>query len=784
MTFLVSPGILVREFDLTTTIPAIAATPAAYAGVFRWGPVMQRILVDSENNLVSRFGKPTNYNGESWFTVASFLAYGGFTYVVRAGDTTGNTVVVGFAGNAAAGNLALMAGNNKVQVVNSLGVGVGMKLFYANTPGIDPNQDGGVYVAQVNSSVLTLTAPATGNAASAQLIFRDNLMYSAVAQEVVDYTNQWADQTVLNPGDFEVKDGTFDPSILFMARYPGALGNSLRVAVCDHPEQFASNTSLQGVANAATGVPNTQIDVTTSFMVANVGSNTLVVTVAPANTSNATFVTSANLIVGEAQASLTLGDLIETGNSSIGFQFMKVTGWSNVVSSGNVYSFTINCEDEFKLHANVQNASIERYWEFYNAVREEPNQSDYVYRYGNTSAMDEMHIVVVDEGGAFQGNPGGILEIYKSVSRATDAKNLNNTTNYVKDVINQQSQYIWWTHERTVAECNTAEFIESSTGLAPLNIRFTFGDDGKDEANIELGHLINGYDQYASPEEVDISLIMVGKGRGLPVSANTQLATWLLDNIAARRKDCIVLCSPDIGFCVNNKGFEAEDIAMARDTMPSTSYGVMDSGYKYMYDRYNDVYRWVPLNGDIAGLCAQTDMTNAPWWSPAGFNRGNIKNVVKLAWNPRESERDTLYTHDINPVCHFRDMGTVLYGDKTLFHKPSAFNRINVRRLFIVLEKAIATASKFTLFEFNDEFTRSQFKAMVNPFLKQIQGQRGITGFFVRCDQTNNTPWIIQNNEFVADIFIRPNYSINWILLNFINVPPTLSFAEAEAIQF
>jgi len=296
--------------------------------------------------------------------------------------------------------------------------------------------------------------------------------------------------------------------------------------------------------------------------------------------------------------------------------------------------------------------------------------------------------------------------------------------------------------------------------------------------------LINGYSLYQSAEDVDIGLVMTGKGRGLPISANTQLATWLIENLAQKRKDCVVFCSPDMGLVVDNAGFEANDIAAARDTMDSTSYGVMDSGYKYMYDRYNDVYRWVPLNGDIAGLCAQTDLTNAPWWSPAGFNRGNIKNVVRLAWNPTEADRDILYSNDVNPVVHFRDMGTILYGDKTLFHKPSAFNRINVRRLFIVLEKAISTASKFFLFEFNDDFTRTQFKAMVNPYLKQIQGQRGITGFFVRCDQTNNTPWIIQNNQFVADIFIRPNYSINWIMLNFINVPPTLSFAEAEAVQF
>ncbi len=778
MTFLVSPGILVREFDLTTTIPAIAETPAAFSGVFRWGPALQRILIGSEGALANRFGTPTDFNGETWFTMSSFLAYGGFSYVVRTLDTAGNTAVVSYSGNVA--NLAVQTGNNHINIGNTSGVAVGMKLFNCNAAGLTANQQGGVFVTAVNSSAITISTSATANITAVQLIFRTNIAYTAVAQEFADLINQWADFNVYNPHDYTIKQGLFDPSIQYLARYPGALGNSLRVSQCDTPSQWASLTDL--TANAAGG--NTQINVAATFVQANVGSNTILVQVTPSNTADPAQSATANTIIGAAQASLTVGDLVELGNDAIGFQFMNVVTIGTVSNTGNVYQFTIGGQNQYVLHANVQMSFLQRFWEFYNKVRVAPGQTDWVFNYGNTAANDSLHVVISDNLGGFTGDPGSVLEIYTNLSRATDAKNHTGLSNYYANVINQGSQYIWWGNDRSTAPSNTAPFVKSSTATNPYNIALVNGDDGLDEEDISLGAIINGYNLYYSAEDVDISLIMTGKSKGLPINANTQLATWLINNIAEVRKDCIVLCSPDIGFVVNNRGFEADDIAAARNTMPSTSYAVMDSGYKFMYDRYNDVFRWVPLNGDIAGLCAQTDMTNAPWWSPAGFNRGNVKNVVRLAWNPKEPDRDTLYSNDVNPVVQFRDMGTVLYGDKTLFHKPSAFNRINVRRLFIVLEKAIATAAKFTLFEFNDEFTRSQFKAMVSPFLKQIQGQRGITGFFVRCDQTNNTPWIIQNNEFVADIFIRPNYSINWILLNFINVPPTLSFAEAEAIQF
>ncbi len=766
---------------MTTTIPAIAETPAAFSGIFRWGPVMTRILLGSENDLVKRFGKPTNLNGETWFSVSSFLAYGGFLYVVRTGDTAGQTQLT--YGNCANGN--------NVVLCNTTGLGTGMKMFFSNNAAVfDVSQAAPILITSVNSTSVHLSDSPNSTSANVEIVFRTNIFYNAVALEIpnVDITDEWADSNIYSPQDYLIKDGSFDPEILYIAKWPGAVGNSLRVAVCDNPIQFNSNVDLSPqsmvISNVVTNTSG-YFDNTQCFVTANVQSNVLSVVVAPLTTSNAAMVVAANIVAGAAWASLTLGDLILTGNSSIGFQTMKVTGYDQqITKTNNVFSFSIDTQDNFRLHANCQTETLNRYWEFYNYAGDAPGQSDYVFTFGNTDAQDELHVVVVDDGGAFTGDPGTILEIYKHVSRATDAKNLNNTGNYYKTVINQGSQYIWWASDRSTAMSQTAEFVTSSTATDPLNVTLTFGEDGLDEATIDLGALINGYSQFISAEDVDISLIITGKGRGIPINSNTGLATWLIENIAQTRKDCIVLCSPDINLVVNNVGFEADDIATARDAMPSTSYGVMDSGYKYMYDRYNDLYRWIPLNGDIAGLCAQTDMTNAPWWSPAGFNRGNIKNVVVLAWNPKETDRDTLYSNDVNPVVHFRDMGVVLYGDKTLFHKPSAFNRINVRRLFIVLEKAIATASKFYLFEFNDEFTRSQFKSMVNPFLKQIQSQRGITGFFVRCDATNNTPWIIQNNEFVADIFIRPNYSINWILLNFINVPPTLSFAEAETLTF
>ena len=276
--------------------------------------------------------------------------------------------------------------------------------------------------------------------------------------------------------------------------------------------------------------------------------------------------------------------------------------------------------------------------------------------------------------------------------------------------------------------------------------------------------------KVANPDSEDVSLIITGPA----AEATVENAITL----AETRKDCVVFVSPEKADCVDNPGFETTDVVNFRNTLPSSSYVVMDSGWKYQYDKYNDVYRWVPLNGDIAGLCARTDLERDPWFSPAGTNRGVIRNVIKLAWNPTKANRDTLYNAGINPVLTFQGEGTVLFGDKTMLDRPSAFDRINVRRLFITLEKAIARAARSSLFEFNDQFTRAQFVNLVEPYLRDVQGRRGITDFRVVCDETNNTAQVIDANEFVGDIYLKPSRSVNFIQLNFVAVRSGVVFEE------
>ena len=294
---------------------------------------------------------------------------------------------------------------------------------------------------------------------------------------------------------------------------------------------------------------------------------------------------------------------------------------------------------------------------------------------------------------------------------------------------------------------------------------------GGADGTITTANVVSAYAQFANADSVDISLIISGP-------ANQAIATSLISNIAEVRKDCLVFLSPERSDVVNNPGNEVTDSLAYRDSLTSTSFAVMDSGWKYQYDKYNDTYRYVPLNGDIAGLCARTDLERDPWYSPGGLNRGVIKNVIKLAYNPTKTNRDDLYVKGINPVVSFQGEGTVLFGDKTMLSKPSAFDRINVRRLFVVLEKSIARAARFSLFEFNDQFTRAQFVALVEPFLRDVQGRRGITDFRVVCDETNNTGEVIDRNEFVGDIYIKPARSINFIQLNFVAVRTGVSFDE------
>ena len=701
MPFQVSPGVNITEIDLTTVVPAVSTTEGAFAGVFRWGPIDKVILVDTEDKLVARFGKPSNLNAETFFTAANFLSYGNKLYIARTANTTDSTGVDG----------ALSA--------------------FANTGAA--------------SSVLNL------------IVKNDDLI---------------TDNTVIT-------NLASETNVRYTARYPGALGNSLKISVCDTVNTFFSNTSLRAQSGN-----NSSLD-------ANISANAALTSIVATNGSNAVSInigreTSGTIAEAVTQAGtirglLSVGDLLEIGNSTIGTQFLKVTSIGSVTNTANVATFTVNVATKYTLTtiggsgANTDALStgyLKRYWEYSQVVDKAPSTSNYVANFGNSAAVDEVHVVVADEDGQISGVPGTVLEVFEGLSRANNALSENGTSIFLKDVINQNSKYVYYVTNRAAAYLDNAVSIASTANNKPMTLSFAGGSDGASEANVTTNVIISGYDKYKSSEDIDVSLVLQGKARG------TTLASHLIDNIAESRKDCVAFISPELEDVVYNQGDEAADVIAFRNSLTSTSYAVIDSGYKYQYDKYNDVYRYIPLNGDVAGLCVRTDDQRDPWWSPAGFNRGVIKNTIKLAYNPAKADRDQLYKAGINPVVTFPGQGTVLFGDKTMLSKPSAFDRINVRRLFIVLEKAIATAAKFTLFEFNDEFTRAQFRNLVEPFLRDVQGRRGIYDFRVVCDETNNTAEVIDRNEFRGDIYIKPSKSINFIQLNFVAVRSGVEFSE------
>jgi phage tail sheath protein FI len=414
-------------------------------------------------------------------------------------------------------------------------------------------------------------------------------------------------------------------------------------------------------------------------------------------------------------------------------------------------------------------------WKYAEQFDSAPNTSPFAASVNGSG--DELHLIVIDEDGKFSGVANTVLERFPYLSKASDAITSDGGSNYYVNVINERSKYIYVINQPLdSANLNdatnwglSASGITFSQGLSEYVVSLSGGTTGA----VTDANRITAYDRFSNAEEVDVSLIVTG-------TANLAVVQHCIDNLAEYRKDCVVFCSPTRANVVSVGTSEAANNVIAYRTAMnrSTSYAVMDSSWKYQFDKYNNVYRWVPMNGDVAGLCVRTDYERDPWFSPAGFNRGQIKNVVRLSYNADKSDRDELYKNGINPITTFRGEGTILYGDKTMLAKPSAFDRINVRRLFIVLEKAIARAAKYSLFEFNDEFTRAQFVALIEPYLRDVQGRRGIYDFRVVCDETNNTPEVIDRNEFVGDIYIKPARSINFIQLNFIAVRTGVAFEE------
>ena len=508
--------------------------------------------------------------------------------------------------------------------------------------------------------------------------------------------------------------------------------------------------------------------------------NTLLVSTCPSATAyeeeGATTVNDGSTAVGYTTITVTDGTQLNVGDI-ISFSTTAATndyddGHQYRITNIATHDLTIVQKDSGSgglLTTITNGANVRRRWRYYDSVGTGPGTSPFVS--DRSGSGDELHVVVVDEDGDVTGVPGQVLETFEKLSKAADAKTPQGDSNYYPDVLYAKSQHVYWMDHNT-SGTNWGSNASGTTFTAVDTPTLESLSGGADGSSVTTGQKKTAYEKFQDAETVDVGLIIAGSGDGTHVEN--------LITIAEIRKDAVVFASPERADVVNvsNSETQKDNVIDFFNSRSSSSYCVFDSGYKYMYDKYSDVYRFVPLNGDIAGLAARTDLVADSWFSPAGFNRGNVRGAVKLAFNPTKSQRDELYMKRVNPVCTFPGQGTVLFGDKTALSSPSAFDRINVRRLFITLEKAISTASKFQLFEFNDEFTRANFRAIVEPFLREVQGRRGITDFLVVCDNTNNTGDVVDRNEFVAEIFVKPNRSINFIKLQFVATRTGVAFEE------
>lgn len=519
----------------------------------------------------------------------------------------------------------------------------------------------------------------------------------------------------------------------FAARYPGALGNTLKVGVCGSANVFSSNVFQQ----------------TSSVATANVS--------AAAQTVIGFIGASANA----ALSFIKVGDYVKFNTNP----YIQVTATANGSSNGGGGNITL--ASGLTVAITAADPIILRKWEYADQFDGAPGTSDYAD--ARSGVNDELHIIVLDEDGVISGTQGYVLEKYPFVSKGTDAKSNDGSSIYYPTVLFNSSRWVYFGDHDPLGT-NWGNVVASTT-FTDVTVAGRFSLTGGTDQLITDGDLERGWDLYRNAEVVDVSLLVSGE-------ADATVQQYIIDNIVNVRKDCMVFLSPSRASVVNNSGNEATDTVTYRNTLSSTSYAEIDCNWKYQYDKYNDTYRYLPLNADVAGTCVYTDTTRDPWYSPAGFDRGQIKNAVKLAWNPVQADRDLLYKNGINSIVSFPGEGVLLYGDKTMLSKPSAFDRINVRRLFIVLEKAISRAAKYSLFEFNDEFTRAAFVSLVEPYLRDVMGRRGITDYRVVCDTTNNTPTVIDANQFVGDIYVKPARSINGIQLNFVAVRTGVSFDE------
>ena len=727
MPFTISPGVVTKEIDLTTVVPEVSMTEGAFAGPFRWGPSYWVTQVSNETELADTFGKPDANTYQSFFTAANYLAYSGNLKVVRTPNTTD-------AKNADAVGTGIYVPNDE---------------HYENT-----------------------------------------------------YDGDMGGTPVTTYGDF-------------VAKWPGSLGNSLRVSMCGASK---ANTNSDGTLNSNTDVTLTGTAAWTasSGALAGVSSSTLFLTelsigdVITQGTKKLVIVSIADastaVAVSAHDADLGAGAMVRHKRSAFAEPETQMIGTIAASANGTVLTGTdtffdlqvgvgdliklVGTAEERKVSSITSNTVLtvsvplvsvvtantwSRTWEYAGAFDGEPTTTAHAAR--NGGSQDEVHVVIVDEDGDISGANNTVIESFAGSSVASGSKSEDGQSIYYKDRLNRSSAYVRWMDHDPAGDADAALGSTAWGGAASgtfngkgviVSKSLSAGNDGTQATDASK---MLGLDKFKNAEEQDVTLLMTG-------DASAAVSIHAIGSIAEYRKDCVAFISPQQSDVVNNAGSETSAVVDYRNSMPSSSYAVMDSGWKYQYDKYNDVYRYIPLNGDVAGTCAFTDQARDPFFSPAGFSRGGIRNAIKLPYNPNKTQRDSLYKNGVNPVTAMPGTGIMLFGDKTLLAKPSAFDRINVRRLFILLEKSIANMAKSFLFEFNDAFTRSRFTSSVESFLRDIEGRGGVQDFAVVCDDSNNTAEVVDRNEFRGDIYVKPSRSINFIQLQFVAVRSGVEFAE------
>ena len=723
---LASPGIQVREVDLTIgRVDAVSGSIGAIVAPFTKGPVEEAQLIESEEDLLQTFGQPYSVDKhyEYWMVASSYLAYGGTMQVIRANDDGLKNAYVG---------------------VNTVAPLIKSETHY-NQLGYDDNAITGV----------TIAAKTPGSYAN------------GIRVSIIDAK---ADQILT------VADGT--PTVVGTAVTQTAVGRQKVTGVGVGTE--ALDGYIKGVVAAST---RTTIEVKLLSHVSAAGTVTPV-DYKPGGTYNFT----------------------DTGIVGLTTAGIGVTNGFAKTYTQQVDWFSTQ---EIELTSKDQNGNaVKLEWD---ALADRPGTSSYVASRGGR--FDELHVVVIDDKGEITGNAGTILEKHVNLSKASDGEYSVGSTSYWRKYLATNSQYIYGGSAPTgittisfgtdstntldtdngwdqPADSAGAGFGASGVFTGSLGGGTNYG--GKTDyttsgaLNSGVDDLISGYELFTNTEEIEVDFVLMGAAHH--TKTQSQAVAQKVIAVAEARKDAVAFVSPhrqaflndsSVGtVTVNNIDTMTNNVVDFYGPITSTTFGVFDSGYKYMFDRFNNTFRYVPLNGDIAGTCARTDIEQFPWFSPAGTARGAILNAVKLIYNPGKKQRDILYSNRINPVIQSPGAGIILFGDKTGFGKSSAFDRINVRRLFIFLEDAISAAAKDQLFEFNDELTRTNFVNIIEPFLREVQSNRGIFDFVVICDETNNTAAVIDRNEFVADIFIKPARSINFIGLTFVATRTGVDFEE------